>query len=325
MAKDLNEGGPENTAEEQSSRIDLEARLNVTPTPKTDLMEFLAIAGISYDHWEPFRFGADKTPNYGQMLSELQQARLNRARSLPLGERMVESHLTKAIWDEYLSGNSVKTIGDLERVVQRSFAVPHLSFRGIARLNASLSEFGMEPMSVGYGSKNELAKHGLVKYAAKSDASEDQKIGADLEARLNVKPNLDTDLIEFLAIAGISYRYWEPFRQGRYGDPPGARAYLEQEQKRLDRTSSLSRADRWVEAYIAKAFWVLYHTTNEAKTIRDLGNELQRGKVPHLSFNGIARLNNYFEEFGIEPMAVGYGSSTELAKYGLVRANVTSK
>lgn len=152
--------------------------------------------------------------------------------------------------------------------------------------------------------------------------NEAKKITDDLEARLNAQPTLNTDIIEFLAIAGVSYRDWEPFRYGSKRDPPYKDIYENLEKKRLVRTRTLTQGDRLVEGYIAKAIYYEYISEN-LKTVGDFKQEVEeRGvRMPHLTYRGIAYMNKILEKYGFEQMTVPSGEKKELVKYGLKLTN----
>lgn len=164
--------GKESGGEAERIRTDLEARLSAQPTLDTDIMEFLAIAGMSYRDWQPFRNVFKYDQPFRHIREDLEQKRRDRTRSLSQGDRLVEGYIAKAITYEYLSGN-IKTVGDFKREVEQSGCrIPYLSFRGIAKVNALFKRFGMEPMTVPYGGAKELAKYRLTKRAPQSEALE---------------------------------------------------------------------------------------------------------------------------------------------------------
>ena len=148
--------------EDEKIRADLEARLNAKPTLNTDVMEFLAVAGLSYTYWEPFLHGSKRDPPLKGLYEELENTRLDRTRTISRGERITEGWINKAVYGEYASG-LIRTVGDLKKAVERGSKIPYLKLGGIAYLNRIFEQHGLEPMTVVHASKNERTKNGLVK------------------------------------------------------------------------------------------------------------------------------------------------------------------
>ena len=127
---------------------------------------------------------------------------------------------------------------------------------------------------------------------------------ADLEARLNANPTLDTDVMEFLAIAGISYE-WKPlYQQGA----KEVRTILEA--KRETRRASLSRASKMRETLMANGLISGYSYRRKFCTLRELKEAIE-SEGPSFEFNfglkSIAYLNRVLAEYNIETFKVGGG------------------
>lgn len=151
----------ENYDEAKKLVDDLEARLNAQPTLETDVMDFLAIAGLNYWRWEPFRSVKFQQPPIRELYERLKNERLDRNRQLPPGQSTVIGYLCMAIDYEYLLGN-IKTLSDFKKEVEESGTrIPHLSLRGIAYMNEIFEKYAIEPMTVPYASKRDLVKYGL--------------------------------------------------------------------------------------------------------------------------------------------------------------------
>lgn len=135
---------------------------------------------------------------------------------------------------------------------------------------------------------------------------------ADLEARLNAKPSLDTDVMEFLAIAGISYE-WKPLYQ------QGAEVIRANfEAKREVRRALLSRASKMRETLMASGLSGGYFYRRKFRTLRELKETIET-VGPSFEFNfglkSIAYLNRVLADYEIEPFKVGG------TRYGIKQLN----
>ena len=135
-----------------------------------------------------------------------------------------------------------------------------------------------------------------------------------LEKILKEKPSLDTDIMDFLAIAG--WNYWRsPIYEK--GDENLRKKIKE---NCLKTKAGLSKSKKIRRGIFVNAVGVPY-SMKEIKMIRDLKETIeQRGLVyRHLGYNSLAEFNKTLKKYKIEPFKVGgkHTYAKTLKKYGL--------
>ena len=132
------------------------------------------------------------------------------------------------------------------------------------------------------------------------DGKEAQEAISALETRLNATPTLETDAVEFLAIAGLEYRYWQPLQDARARYHHG-RQYADQlEETRKDRRQSLSPSEQMTESLLCKA--IRYeHGSGLITSIGNFWESSQRPhfRIPGLGQNGKTYLAQQLDQYGL--------------------------
>ena len=156
-------GGASNDNEEPQpheslSAADLEARLKATPTLDTDIMEFMAIVGLSY-HWESLHETGNET-HFNEAKNRYEKRRSTLSRS----ERIQHSILANCLYGNYLGGR-IRNLNDLKETIETKgprFS-PNFGLKSVAYLNSVLAEYHIVPFTVGgYGNTpKRLSTHGL--------------------------------------------------------------------------------------------------------------------------------------------------------------------
>lgn len=142
----------------------------------------------------------------------------------------------------------------------------------------------------------------------------------NLETILNQKVSLNTDIMDFLLIAGwnaggscyrnateeLCQRLKEYVNERREGLPMGG--------KMMER--------RFVHAIISAGY-----SKGKDKTLRDLKIKIEKeglGRLHGMHYKTLAHLNETFKKYGLEPIKVGgrYITAKTLKKYGLKKAEI---
>ncbi len=141
----------------------------------------------------------------------------------------------------------------------------------------------------------------------------------DLEARLNIKPSLDTYILDFLVIAGLtSFPECHGYRDA---SPEVRHRILENTREKYKRRrANFSRSEMVTETRFVNRLTMEYFTEDK-KSLRDLKVSIETYGllIPKMECKGLAYFNSVLEQFDIELIKVG-GTSIYprvLAKYGL--------
>ena len=161
--EDNNDGErPETESPSQTSELDLEARLNVTPTLDTDIMDFLVIAGLrKYAHYTTAYndTSQDVRERIGRTTIEKYESR--RA-TLSRSEMISETRFVNRLTNLYHEGN--KSLRDLKTHIETyGLQIPGMGCASLAYFNSVLEEYGLEHIKLG-GKRiypKVLAKYGL--------------------------------------------------------------------------------------------------------------------------------------------------------------------
>ena len=139
----------------------LEEILNQKMSLDTDIMDFVLIAGWDYSWRYPMYKKADK--DIKDRLKKYVKQRKERTAA----EQNMEGRLRNSIFKMGQYNNSVRTLGDLKRIIEteglQRFRGMH--YKTLAHLNSTLVEYGIEPIIKIGGqyppSSNFLRRYGL--------------------------------------------------------------------------------------------------------------------------------------------------------------------
>ncbi len=152
---------------------------------------------------------------------------------------------------------------------------------------------------------------------------EGKERGFGLEDILKRKVTLDTDIMEFLLIAGWNTWGSSIYRNATVGLSQKLREYVNEKRE------GLSMGEKMMERRFVHAIISAGYSKGEPKTLRDLKIEIEKeglSRLRGIHYKTLAHLNETFKKYRIEPIKVGgrYITAKTLKKYGLEPAKKVS-
>ena len=156
----INKGNEENRWNEKcKENNDLERILNREVSLKTDVMEFLLIAG-----WDYYRAKTYKKAD-NDLRERLKGYVENRKKLLTKSERNMEGRFSMSILDSYWSGE-IKTLQDLHTLIRNKGLIKGIYYKTLGYFNNTLEKYGINSLEVsGRGVSEEyLKRYGLKRH-----------------------------------------------------------------------------------------------------------------------------------------------------------------
>lgn len=156
----INKGNEENRWNEKcKENNDLERILNREVSLKTDVMEFLLIAG-----WDYYRAKTYKKAD-NDLRERLKGYVENRKKLLTKSERNMEGRFSMSILDSYWSGE-IKTLQDLHTLTRNKGLIKGIYYKTLGYFNNTLEKYGINSLEVsGRGVSEEyLKRYGLKRH-----------------------------------------------------------------------------------------------------------------------------------------------------------------
>lgn len=150
-----------------------------------------------------------------------------------------------------------------------------------------------------------------------SDAIAEGK--ATIDDVLNFEVSLETDIMDFLLIAGWDYWYSPIYDKADKNLKEQLREHVKGKKAELSRRTKIQES----RFYKACMFFIPYggYSDNKLKTLGDLKNivETQGFGFRHIGYKSLSHFNDALKQYGIDPIRVGgkYATENMLRKYGL--------
>ena len=150
------------------SEVSLEERLREKPTLDMDLMQFLVIAGFTYD-WEPLY--AEK---HRELFRAVKERYDDRRKQLPHRIKVVETTSSRRLQCLYESGDGgrysrTRIIRDLKNLIDEDHGrirMPNFGVVTFAYLNSALRHFGVEAIKIYVPQRQVMAVSSLTPYSS---------------------------------------------------------------------------------------------------------------------------------------------------------------
>ncbi len=152
---------------------------------------------------------------------------------------------------------------------------------------------------------------------------EGKERGFGLEDIVKQDVTLDTNIMDFLLIAGWNTWGSSIYRNATVGLSQKLREYVNEKKE------GLSMGEKMMERRFVHAIILAGYSKREPKTLRDLKIIIEKeglGRLCGIHYKTLAHLNETFKKYRIEPIKVGgrYITAKILKKYGLEPAKKVS-